>query len=130
MVGKAIEIASLRRENRLLHEQLDVASMAAAFIAESAASRNLAAIVRRAAPANSPVLIEGESGAGKELIARMLHHWSSRAQGPFVKVSFKLLAPMDSSLAMSDRRRTAASRNRGDALRVRRPCDRRHAFPR
>jgi DNA-binding NtrC family response regulator len=97
VVGKAIEIASLRRENRLLHEQLDVASMAAAFIAESAASRNLAAIVRRAAPANSPVLIEGESGTGKELIARMLHHWSSRAQGPFVKVSFKLLAPMEAS---------------------------------
>jgi DNA-binding NtrC family response regulator len=102
VVGKAIEIASLRRENRLLHEQLDVASMAAAFIAESAASRNLAAIVRRAAPANSPVLIEGESGTGKELIARMLHHWSTRAQGPFVKVSLKLLAPMESSLALSD----------------------------
>ncbi len=102
VVGKAIEIASLRRENRLLHEQLDVASMAAAFIAESAASRNLAAIVRRAAPANSPVLIEGESGTGKELIARMLHHWSSRAQGPFVKLSFKLLAPMDWSPATSD----------------------------
>ncbi len=100
VVGKAIEIASLRRENRLLHEQLDVASMAAAFIAESASSRNLAAIVRRAAPANSPVLIEGESGTGKELIARMLHHWSSRAQGPFVKVSFKLLASSESPLAM------------------------------
>ncbi len=99
VVGKALEIASLRRENRLLHEQLDVASMAAAFIAESGSSRRLAAIVRRAAPANSPVLIEGESGTGKELIARMLHHWSSRAQGPFVKLSFKLLMPIESSLA-------------------------------
>src|SRR5580698_5605479 len=99
VVGKAIEIASLRRENRLLHEQLDVASMAAAFIAESASSRNLAAIVRRAAPANSPVLIEGESGTGKELVARMLHHWSSRAQGPFVKVSFKMLTPIEPPLA-------------------------------
>jgi DNA-binding NtrC family response regulator len=97
VVGKAIEIASLRRENRLLHEQLDVASMAAAFIAESVASRNLAAIVRRAAPATSPVLIEGESGTGKELIARMLHHWSSRAQGPFVRLSFKMLAPIEAS---------------------------------
>jgi DNA-binding NtrC family response regulator len=98
IVGKALEIASLRRENRLLHEQLDVASMAAAFIAESTASRNLAAMVRRAAPANSPVLIEGESGTGKELVARMLHHWSSRAQGPFVKLSFKSLAPIDASI--------------------------------
>jgi DNA-binding NtrC family response regulator len=99
VVGKALEIASLRRENRLLHEQLDVASMAAAFIAESASSRNLAAIVRRAAPANSSVLIEGESGTGKELIARMLHHWSGRAQGPFVKLSFKSMAPVDQSAA-------------------------------
>jgi DNA-binding NtrC family response regulator len=102
VVGKALEIASLRRENRLLHEQLDVASMAAAFIAESASSRNLAAMVRRAAPANSPVLIEGESGTGKELVARMLHHWSSRAQGPFVKLSFKSLAPVESSFAPSE----------------------------
>jgi DNA-binding NtrC family response regulator len=102
VVGKALEIASLRRENRLLHEQLDVASMAAAFIAESAACRNLAAMVRRAAPASSPVLIEGESGTGKELVARMLHHWSSRAQGPFVKLSFKSLAPIESSFERSD----------------------------
>jgi two-component system, response regulator FlrC len=58
-------------------------------------------MVRRAAPANSPVLIEGESGTGKELVARMLHHWSSRAQGPFVKVNFKSLAPMPSSLGMA-----------------------------
>ena len=119
MVGKALEIASLRRENRLLHEQLDVASMAAAFIAESAASRSLAAMVRRAAPANSPVLIEGESGTGKELVARMLHHWSSRAQGPFVKLSFKMLR-------QSKRRPMAwrRIRDRGDALRVRRARDR------
>ena len=92
VVGKALEMAALRRENRVLHEQLDVASMAAAFIAESASSRHLAATIRRAAPANSPVMIEGESGTGKELVARMLHHWSSRAQGPFVRLSFKTFA--------------------------------------
>src|SRR5579862_6532882 len=102
VVAKALEMASLRRENRLLREQLDVASMAAAFIAESPASRNLAALVRRAAPASSPVLIEGESGTGKELVARMLHHWSSRAQGPFIKVSFKSMAPVLSPFGMND----------------------------
>jgi DNA-binding NtrC family response regulator len=59
-------------------------------------------MVRRAAPANSPVLIEGESGTGKELVARMLHHWSSRAQGPFVKVSLKSLLPIESSLGQSE----------------------------
>src|SRR5262249_42250693 len=97
IVGKAIEIASRQRENRRLHEQLDVASMEAAFVAESATSRGLAAMVRRAAPASSAVLIEGESGTGKELIAHMLHHWSSRAQGPFVKLNFKSLASTESA---------------------------------
>lgn len=92
VVAKALEMAALRRENRVLHEQLDVASMAAAFIAESTSSRHLAAMIRRAAPAHSPVMIEGESGTGKELVARMLHHWSSRAQGPFVRLSFKSFA--------------------------------------
>ncbi len=101
VVGKALEMAALRRENRLLHEQLDVASMAAAFIAESASSRTLAATIRRAAPASAPVLIEGESGTGKELVARMLHHWSSRAQGPFVKVSFKSFGGSDPSAGIS-----------------------------
>jgi DNA-binding NtrC family response regulator len=92
VVNRALEMSALKRENRALHEQLDVASMAAAFIAESASSRHLAAMIRRAAPANSPVMIEGESGTGKELVARMLHHWSSRAQGPFVRLSFKSFA--------------------------------------
>ncbi len=91
-VARALELTALRRENRLLHEQLDVASMAAAFVAESPESRRLADVIRRAAPAHSPVLIEGESGAGKELVARMLHHWSSRARGPFVRLSFKSFA--------------------------------------
>jgi DNA-binding NtrC family response regulator len=101
VVGKALEMAALRRENRVLREQLDVASMAAAFIAESASSRHLAAMIRRAAPAHSPVMIEGESGTGKELVARMLHHWSSRAQGPFVRLSFKSFAGGEIGLSLA-----------------------------
>jgi DNA-binding NtrC family response regulator len=89
MVAKALEVAALKRENRLLQEQLEVARMAAAFVAESPESRRLLEVIRRVAPAHSPVLIEGESGTGKELIARMLHHWSPRARGPFIRVSFK-----------------------------------------
>lgn len=95
VVGKAVEMGGLRRENRLLQEQLAVARMAAAFVAESPRSRELASTIRRAAPAPSPVLIEGESGTGKELVAHMLHHWSNRAHGPFVRIGFKSLVAGD-----------------------------------
>ena len=42
------------------------------------------AITRRAAPSNATVLLTGETGTGKELIARALHELSPRATGPFV----------------------------------------------
>ncbi len=92
IVARALEMISLRRENRRLRQQLDVASTAAGFIAESLPSRQLMAMIRRVAPARSTVLIEGESGTGKELVARMLHYWSNRAQGPFVAVNCKAFA--------------------------------------
>jgi len=88
-VARAIEMGSLQRENRRLRQQLDVASTAAGFIAESQQSKQLVAMVRRVAPSRSTALIEGESGTGKELIARMLHYWSARADGPFVAVNCK-----------------------------------------
>ena len=91
-VARAIEMGSLQRENRRLRQQLDVASTAAGFIAESPQSKQLVAMVRRVAPSRSTALIEGESGTGKELIARMLHYWSARADGPFVAVNCKAFA--------------------------------------
>jgi DNA-binding NtrC family response regulator len=83
---------SLRRENRRLRQQLDVATTAAGFIAESQGARQLVAMIRRVAPSRSTVLIDGESGTGKELVARMLHYWSNRADGPFVAVNCKAFA--------------------------------------
>ena len=91
-VTRAIEMGSLQRENRRLRQQLDVASTAAGFIAESPQSKQLVSIIRRVAPSRSTTLIEGESGTGKELIARMLHYWSARADGPFVAVNCKAFA--------------------------------------
>ena len=91
-VARAIEMGSLKRENRRLRQALDLASSAAGFIAESASSKSLVAIVRRVAPARSPTLLEGESGTGKELVSRMLHYWSKRADGPFIAVNCKAFA--------------------------------------
>jgi len=92
VVERALEMAALKRENDRLRDQLETALSAAGFVAESAKSRQLVAMIRRAAPARSTALIEGESGTGKELVARMLHHWSKRADGPFVAVNCKAFA--------------------------------------
>src|ERR1700756_4129095 len=91
-VARAIEMGSLQRENRRLRQQLDVASTAAGFIAESPHSKQLVSMIRRVAPSRSTALIEGESGTGKELIARMLHYRGRPAGGPFVAVNCKAFA--------------------------------------
>jgi DNA-binding NtrC family response regulator len=91
-VERAIEVGNLRRENRSLRQQLNVASTAAGFVAESEQSKQLVALIRRVAPARSTALIEGESGTGKELVARMLHYWSKRSEGPFIAINCKAIA--------------------------------------
>jgi two-component system NtrC family response regulator len=92
VVGRAVEMNALQRENRKLREQLDVATVAAGFIAEAPKSRQLVAMIRRVAPSRTTALIEGETGTGKELVARMLHYWSTRAAGPFLAINCKALA--------------------------------------
>ena len=44
-------------------------------------------LIKKAAPAKATVLLTGESGTGKELFARALHHYSPRANGPFVAIN-------------------------------------------
>jgi DNA-binding NtrC family response regulator len=92
VVTRAVEMSELQRENRKLREQLDVASIAAAFIAEAPKSRHLVSMIRRVAPSRTTALVEGETGTGKELVARMLHYWSNRADGPFLAINCKALA--------------------------------------
>ncbi len=88
-VKRAIELTRLRNENARLHRRLEMAEASSSFVAESPAGKHLLALVRRVAPTDSIVLIEGESGTGKELLARILHYWSARSDGPFVAASCK-----------------------------------------
>ena len=63
----------------------------AAVIGESAAWQRTLALVRKAAPLDLPVLITGESGAGKEVVASALHRWSGRAAESYVPLNCGLL---------------------------------------
>jgi DNA-binding NtrC family response regulator len=58
----------------------------AGVVAESASMREVLALVLRLADTRSPVLIEGESGTGKDLIAHWLHYGGGRREGPFIRV--------------------------------------------
>ncbi|HME71605.1 MAG TPA: sigma 54-interacting transcriptional regulator [Myxococcota bacterium] len=77
----------LTRENRRLQGELDERYGFDAFVGSSAAARRLRAAARRAAESDVPVLIRGETGTGKELVARAVHTGSQRAAGRFVPVN-------------------------------------------
>jgi len=62
------------------------------FTGESAAMQRLYGLIRKVAPSNANVLIEGPSGTGKELVARAVHALSGRAQGPFIAVECSALS--------------------------------------
>jgi transcriptional regulator with PAS, ATPase and Fis domain len=57
------------------------------MVGQSAAMLEVFSIIRRLAPSSAPVLIRGQSGTGKELIAREIHNRSSRRNGPFVAIN-------------------------------------------
>ena len=84
----AIEAAQqegrLRAENRSLRRALEPRHM---IVGESSSLRNVMDAIKRAAPTNATVLILGESGVGKELVARAIHRNSNRSRERFVQVN-------------------------------------------
>ncbi len=77
----------LRQENVALREEIDKASMFEEIVGASPALQAVLADVAKVAPTESTVLITGETGTGKELIARAIHKRSPRSSGPFVSVN-------------------------------------------
>jgi two-component system NtrC family response regulator len=85
-VDKALAYARLHRENQLLRRQVAEAGNRQ-LLGESPAIRQLLDDIARVAAAPTSVLICGETGTGKELVARLLHTGSRRAQGPLVTLN-------------------------------------------
>ena len=83
-VREGVELGSLRRENRTLRTALETRHQ---LVGDSPALARVMDQVRRAAPSHATVLILGESGVGKELVARAIHRASLRARERFVQVN-------------------------------------------
>jgi DNA-binding NtrC family response regulator len=87
VVRKELDVQKVREENRSLREALGKRYQYQNIIARSARMQEVLALVERVAPTNSTVLLGGESGVGKDLIARAIHQNSRRASGPFIKLN-------------------------------------------
>lgn len=90
MISRALEAVELRRENRKLVERT---SQKSELHGTSNAIMSLRQAIDRVAPTASRVLISGPAGAGKEVVARLLHERSRRAQGPFIVVNCASMSP-------------------------------------
>ncbi|MCZ6763571.1 MAG: sigma-54 dependent transcriptional regulator, partial [Alphaproteobacteria bacterium] len=90
ILHRAIESARLRRENQELTRR---AGGKVELVGNSQPVNQLRQAVRKVAPTSSRVLITGASGSGKEVVARLLHANSRRAEGPFVVVNCATMAP-------------------------------------
>jgi transcriptional regulator with GAF, ATPase, and Fis domain len=83
----------LQRENVALRDEIDRTSMFEEVVGESSPLKTALSKVTRVAPTDATVLITGETGTGKELIARAVHKRSTRAGRAFVTLNCAALAP-------------------------------------
>jgi len=83
----------MRKETLALREEIDRASMFEEIVGSSNALQRVLAQVTKVAPTDSTVLILGETGTGKELIARAIHKRSKRAAGAFIAVNCAAIPP-------------------------------------
>ncbi len=89
IVERALQIQRLQAENRALRNAIDEAPL---LESRSAAMVRLLDIARQAAASEATILLAGESGTGKNVLARQIHQWSPRRERPFVVVNCTTLS--------------------------------------
>ncbi|HKJ23658.1 MAG TPA: sigma 54-interacting transcriptional regulator, partial [Myxococcota bacterium] len=87
LIERSLEMSRTRSEHRYLREQDDRAPAFEEIVGGSAPMREVFEWIRRAAPTRSAVLVTGETGTGKELVARAIHRQSPRADKLFVPIN-------------------------------------------
>jgi DNA-binding NtrC family response regulator len=99
-IQNALSAGRLARENRLLKTELGKKTNPGNFVGDCPKIKEIYRVVDKVAAADSSVLIIGESGSGKELVARAIHQRSPRAAEPFVAINCGALPPelMESEL--------------------------------
>jgi two-component system nitrogen regulation response regulator NtrX len=90
LVERAVEAARLRRENEELRLR---AGTSAELIGRAPPINQLRQAIERVAPTGSRILVSGPPGSGKEVVARMIHARSRRADGPFVALNCAIMRP-------------------------------------
>ena len=91
LVQRAAEHAGLRKENARLQRELAGTRSLQGIVGRSPLMQQMIAVLERVAPTDVPVLIEGESGTGKDLVARAIHGMSKRASRPFVSLNMSAI---------------------------------------
>jgi NtrC-family two-component system response regulator AlgB len=92
VVARALEVKELRAENRRLKAEVELLSDQDVFLTSSTASRKLAETAAQVAVSDATVLLTGESGTGKSMLAAYIHSKSPRKDGPFVQVACTTLS--------------------------------------
>src|ERR1700743_2209407 len=87
LLERAVEKLHIQRENRILREEISRKNALGDFIGATDAMRHVFDSISRVAKASTNVIIRGESGVGKELVARALHEQSPRRNRAFVSVN-------------------------------------------
>jgi len=98
-IWRAAQLRAIRSENEALRQTMTRHAPVGDLIGHSPAMTTVRALVEKVAPTNSTVLIRGETGVGKEVVAKAIHHLSPRCNRPFVVLD---CGATEESIALSE----------------------------